>query len=952
MIPPWVAFSARTPLPARPARRPANQGRAATIRMPSFFSNVPFRSSTRAIFALCSLLLLLAVLVWGALSLNKGLELRSFEQNLQDSTTQQLDTSLVGQSFLSPRANLSTIQLQLSNFPVLQPPGRIRLLSGDGLSGSPVYSASLSSASFATNPYLTINFSPVAASAGQTYTLVLDSPGEPLKSLVSARYNSFDALSSGAMYTDAGPAPGDLAMTVGYYYDLPMLWRDIVKAATGEIALILSWILLLLLPGTALLLWLPNSLTAGQRFLAAPAVTALSIPVFLLLTRAVGIRMGTVAMWLVLILCAAAIAAWWWRYKPRVDIKSVTRRDATFWTLLMGTFFVTVAGRLLSLRDAYAGMGLDAYHHTLIAEMFVRAGGIPANYLPYAPLSSFTYHFGFHALTASVGWLSGRTSAADMMLLMPQAGQISTALPVLTLTLFCWKAGGDRWVGLASGALVGLVSIFPAFYVNWSRYTQGLGLMLLPVSWLLLLEVLNRPRSVAAQSATPARITWQSARRQSGPYMLAVIGAAGLALSHYRIAMVYAAFVVLYLFYRLLLSLRAKATIGELLLPFRRTGVVALLALAALLPWVLNLWSNFTTHFVNKTSTDTSDYYSLNQSVGLGLLSHPSITILFALSSLALAIMIWQLLVGRRWRLPLSVAAWIVSITPVLYINISFFGQSGLLFPAFAWLLLEAIIVAAIMWRAARLEALLLLPTLVWLLLGLWSNPYILPLRLPYSGYLDATTLATGAWLPACILAGYALIALGRWLLVQGNNWGHVSQQAWRGSVAVLILLAGISGGLASLLSISSMIDLKPYVSKADADALVWMRDNLPIGSYVLANPFSFPWSKASVQGSDAGLWVPLVTGGVPSSVPPGTAYNERAIDPNYLQSLLDIIDKEPLDANFASGTVGWETLKAAGVTHVYIGSRGGQLSIKNLLQSDRVQVVFHEDSVYLFKLR
>ncbi|MBF6613129.1 MAG: hypothetical protein IVW55_08380 [Chloroflexi bacterium] len=904
------------------------------------------------IFALCSLLLLLAMLVWGALSLNKGLELRSFEQNLQDSTTQELDTTLVGQSFLSPRANLSAIQLQLSNFPALQSPGRIRLLSGDGLSGSPVYSASLASASFATNPYLTITFPPVASSAGQTYTLVLDSPGQPLKSLVSARYNSFDALSSGTMYTDAGPAPGDLTMTVGYHYGLETLWGDIVKTATGEIALILSWILLLLLPGSALLLWLPNSLTGGQRFLAAPAVSVLSIPIFLLVTRALGIRLGTVAIWLVLALCVVAIAVWWWRYRPRVDIKSVTRRDATFWTLLMGTCFATVAGRLLSLRDAYAGMGLDAYHHTLIAEMFVRAGGIPANYLPYAPLSSFTYHFGFHALTASVGWLSGRTSALDMMLLMPQAGQISTALAVLTLALLCWKAVGDRWVGLVAGALAGLVSIFPAFYVNWSRYTQGLGLMLLPISWLLLLEVLDRPHSEAAQSVTPTRISWQSARRQSGPYMLAVVGAAGLALSHYRIAIVYAAFVVLYLFYRLSVSLRAKEAIGELLLPFRRTGAVALLALAALLPWVLNLWSNFTTQFVNKSSTDTSEYYSLNQSVGPGLLSQPSITILFALSGVALAIMTWRILTGWRWRLPLSVAAAIVSVAPVLYININFFEQSGLLFPAFAWLLLEAVIVAALVWRAARPEALLLLPTLVWLLLGLWSNPYILPLRLPYSGYLDATTLATGAWLPACILSGYLLVALGRRLLAEGDNWGRMSQRAWRGSVAALMLAASIAGGLASLLSISSMIDLKPYVAKADADALLWMRDNLPEGSYVLANPFSFPWSKSSVQGSDAGLWVPLVTGGIRSSVPPVTAYNERALDPNYLQSLLDIVADEPLDANFASGTVGWETLKAAGVTHIYIGSRGGQLSIKNLLQNDRVQVVFHEDSVYLFKLR
>src|SRR5207248_6364055 len=100
-------------------------------------------------------------------------------------------------------------------------------------------------------------------------------------------------------------------------------------------------------------------------------------------------------------------------------------------------------------------------------------------------------HYGFHALVAAVAWLAGRAAPEDMLTLMPQAGQIATALPVLTLTLFAWRAVGDRWAGLAAGALAGLVSIFPSFYVNWSRNTQGLGLALLPVAWVLLVEAVR-----------------------------------------------------------------------------------------------------------------------------------------------------------------------------------------------------------------------------------------------------------------------------------------------------------------------------------------------------------------------------------------------------------------------------------------------------------------------------
>src|SRR2546423_337066 len=75
-----------------------------------------------------------------------------------------------------------------------------------------------------------------------------------------------------------------------------------------------------------------------------------------------------------------------------------------------------------AIRDLARGLGIDAYHHTAIAQLFVQNGGIPDNYEPFAPLTSFTYHFGFHAWTAALAWLHGPASL-DMARLMPLAGQ-------------------------------------------------------------------------------------------------------------------------------------------------------------------------------------------------------------------------------------------------------------------------------------------------------------------------------------------------------------------------------------------------------------------------------------------------------------------------------------------------------------------------------------------------
>jgi len=849
-----------------------------------------------------ALVALLVGAVFATWSLARGIELRSFEQHLSDTNTGDLDSSLIAQSFQSPRANLSQVDLQLGSLQpgILPRDGRIRLLAGDGLQGEVVYEAPLTSAEFR-DPYLSVIFPPIAASEGLTYTIEVSTPGRSLRETLGIRYNSFDALSSGQMYTDEGAQAGDLALVAFYHYDLAALWRDVGSALSRQRLLVLAWVLSLMLPGLALLVWLPNSLTLGQRLLAAPGVSVLALPVFFLVTRALGLRLGAGAIWTLLAVCAASLALWVIRARPQIGSMrpSFTLPNVVFWLSICAVLFLTLATRLVALRDAVAGRGLDAYHHTLITKMFMENGGIPSSYEPYAPLASFTYHYGFHALAAVVGWLSGQTSADAVMTLMPQVGQVATALPVLTLTLFAWKTLGNRWAGLAAGGLVGLISIFPAFYVNWSRYTQGLGLALLPVAWVLLLEAVEelritnyelRATGPVANAPTPTSSSWQRAMQQSGPYMLAVIGAAGLALTHYRITMVFASFVALYLLWRFVVAVRARKPPPQVWKPFLRVALVTVITLAALLPWLVNLRQNFGTRFVGKESEVTRGYYSLENMLGRDLLYHPSLV----------------------WMLVLSLGG--------------------------------------IAWAIRRRDPLPLLPALVWLVMGLWSNPYLLPVRLPYAGYLDATTLASGVWVPLALLAGYTLAAIVGWIISLGEQYDPLKRGVWRAVSAALVGFVALAGGAASGFSLASMIDSKPYISRADAEALAWMRQNLPRDAYVAANPFAFPWDPPpqAVHGSDAGLWVPLLTGGIRASVPPIPAYNERPRDPQYVDSLRSVIQYEP----FASQPGNWQGLRAAGVTHIFVGSRGGAFDVRALLASDAVEMLFHRDSVWVFTIR
>src|SRR5437764_14873725 len=93
----------------------------------------------RWLLAAATLAGLVALIVFSLLRLGAGIELRAMEQDRGDSNTGNLDASSIAQSFRSPRANLSSVQVLLSAFNGPPEDGRVRLLTGDGLDGKPVY---------------------------------------------------------------------------------------------------------------------------------------------------------------------------------------------------------------------------------------------------------------------------------------------------------------------------------------------------------------------------------------------------------------------------------------------------------------------------------------------------------------------------------------------------------------------------------------------------------------------------------------------------------------------------------------------------------------------------------------------------------------------------------------------------------------------------------------------
>lgn len=227
--------------------------------------------------------------------------------------------------------------------------------------------------------------------------------------------------------------------------------------------------------------------------------------------------------------------------------------------------------RLYIVRDLVAGQFGDSYHHTLIAQLFAQNGGLFRSWQPYVPLSTFTYHFGFHAMSVWLYWLAG----VPIPLAIVLTGQILISLSAPVLYLFTLHLFGSRPAALGAAFAVGMLSFFPSFYVNWGRYTQLAGQVVLPVAcvaWMLLLDRVVRPEAALRTLLRPALLT--------------VLLTAGLALSHYRVSVLALLFVFIYALFVLISTVRHPMQLVRLSLTGALAGSAAVLLTV---PWLLRV---------------------------------------------------------------------------------------------------------------------------------------------------------------------------------------------------------------------------------------------------------------------------------------------------------------------------------------------------------------------------
>jgi hypothetical protein len=245
---------------------------------------------------------------------------------------------------------------------------------------------------------------------------------------------------------------------------------------------------------------------------------------------------------------------------------------------------------MIAIRDIDVPLWGDSYQHSMMAQLLVDNEGLFNSWQPYADLTTFTYHFGFHSQVAVFSWVTGLPAYRATL----WVGQFLNGFAAMSLYPLATRLGNKKWAGTFAVLIAGLIVQMPMFYTNWGRYTQLAGQVILPIAAFTIWRLLEQ-RSV----------NW-------GLLSLSWLLMGGLALTHYRIL------IFAILLFPILIVVGMKRT--RFRDPIIRTFLIGLVSAGLFLPWFIRIFEGrILDNFVYQISTpasSTPSFLSAYNSIG------------------------------------------------------------------------------------------------------------------------------------------------------------------------------------------------------------------------------------------------------------------------------------------------------------------------------------------------
>ena len=319
------------------------------------------------------------------------------------------------------------------------------------------------------------------------------------------------------------------------------------------------------------------------------------------------------------------------KLKIRIDFHQIT---------LAIIVLIVITIILYSLRNIVAGLGSDSYHHTLISQIILENGKAPDNYQPYAPLVSFSYHFGFHALSALISNITGIT----LRLIVPITGIFILGLTSISCYFLSFQIFQNRTISYITGILTICISVSPFYLVNYSRFPQLLGL-------------------VFCGTFIGLFIFWLREGYPINFFPFVTLITLGQAFAHYRITLMSIIGILLFILLKFLESKNKKHflvhTLNKLFLYLISTIVL-------FSPWIIQVIFSKLNGYSGDIGKMGESFFSLNR-LGHEMLNYPSNKPIFAFFVFSII-----LLLVKKNKYILWLFSWIVLL--ILFSSNLFFG--------------------------------------------------------------------------------------------------------------------------------------------------------------------------------------------------------------------------------------------------------------------------------------
>jgi hypothetical protein len=205
--------------------------------------------------------------------------------------------------------------------------------------------------------------------------------------------------------------------------------------------------------------------------------------------------------------------------------------------------------------------------------------------------------------------------------------------------------------------------------------------------------------------------------------------------------------------------------------------------------------------------------------------------------------------------------------------------------------------------------------------------------------------LLLGWGLEACLVHARRLLAAPPTLAGVLPAWRRVARLAGGLALVAALALATAYAALAGARAQIGMINPVTLLATAgDQQALDWVLANTPPEAVFLVN--GWQWQRGSWAGSDGGAWL-LPYAGRRATLPPVTyefgSLAQRIAVHDLAARVADIRDVDDADS--------LALLRGAGVTHVFIGARGGSLQPEMFMSSPAYRLLFTNGAAWVFQL-